>query len=84
MYDNNNEEVPTMVPAMDNKMSSAVSTVSTVSHIPLAQWKAAADTRLHNGEMKWKSKFEESEKKRKSLLTQSQKCNCDRQAIRHS
>lgn len=60
-----------MVPGTDNKTNNAV---STISHIPLPQWKAATDARHQNGEVKWKSKFEDSEKKRKSLLTQSQKC----------
>jgi hypothetical protein len=73
MYENNNDEAP-VVSAPDNKMNNAV---STISHIPLPQWKAALDARHQNGEIKWKSKFEDSEKKRKSLLTQSQKCNYD-------
>jgi hypothetical protein len=74
MYDNNNDEAPVMAPSTDNKMNSAA---PTVSHIPLPQWKAAADARHQNGEIKWKSKFEDSEKRRKALLTQSQKCNYD-------
>jgi hypothetical protein len=72
MYENNNDEAPVVVPGTDNKMNNVV---STISHIPLPQWKAALDARHQNGEIKWKSKFEDSEKKRKSLLMQSQKCN---------
>jgi hypothetical protein len=74
MYENNNEEAPVVVPGTDNRMNNAV---SAISHIPLPQWKAVVDARHQNGEIKWKSKFEDSEKKRKSLLTQSQKCNYD-------
>lgn len=59
-----------MAPGTDNKVNNAV---SPISHIPLPQWKAALDSRYQNSEMKLKAKFEESEKRRKSLLTQTQK-----------
>ncbi|PNF18712.1 hypothetical protein B7P43_G05008 [Cryptotermes secundus] len=72
MYnDNNNEGAPVVTPGSDNKMNSAV---PMISHIPLPQWKAAVELRHQNGEVKWRCKFEDSEKKRKALLTQSQKC----------
>jgi hypothetical protein len=70
MYGNNNGEAPVMAPGTENKINNAL---ATMSHIPLPQWKAAVDARHQNGEEKWKSKFEDSEKRRKSLLTQSQK-----------
>jgi hypothetical protein len=74
MNENNNQEAPTMAPGTD-KVNNAV---STVSHIPLPQWKTGLDSRYQNSELKWKGKFEESEKRRKSLLTQTQKSKCDK------
>jgi hypothetical protein len=70
MNENNNGEAPTVAPGTDNKVNNVV---SSISHIPLPQWKVAVDSRYQNSEMKWKAKFEESEKRRKSLLTQTQK-----------
>lgn len=59
-----------MAPGTNNKVNNVV---SPISHIPLPQWKVAVDSRNQNSEMKWKTKLEESEKRRKSLLTQTQK-----------
>jgi len=73
MNGNNNCEAPTMAPGT-NKVTNVV---SPISHIPLPQWKVAVDSRYQNSEMKWKARFEESEKRRKSLLTQTQKSNYD-------
>jgi chromosome segregation ATPase len=70
MNENNNGEAPTMAPGTNNRVNNVV---STISHIPLPQWKVAVDSRYQNSEMKWKAKFEETEKRRKSLLTQTQK-----------
>jgi len=74
MSGNNNCEAPTMAPGANNKVNNVV---FPISHIPLPQWKVAVDSRHENGEVKWKTKFEESEKRRKSLLTQTQKSNYD-------
>jgi hypothetical protein len=74
MNENNNGEAPTMAPGTNNRVNNVV---STISHIPLPQWKVAVDSRYQNSEMKWKAKFEETEKRRKSLLTQTQKSNYD-------
>jgi hypothetical protein len=71
MNGNNNGEAPTMAPGTNNKVNNVV---SPISHIPLLQRK---DSRYQNSELKWKAKFEESEKRRKSLLTQTQKRNYD-------
>lgn len=70
MNGNNNCEAPTMAPGTDNKVNNAV---SPISHIPLPQWRVAVDSRYQNGEIRWKAKFEEAEKRRKTLLTQTQK-----------
>lgn len=70
MNENNNDEAPVIAPGTDIKINNAV---GSISHIPLPQWKAAVETRPPNDEPKWKSKYEETEKKRKSLLTQTQK-----------
>jgi len=70
MNGNNNGEAPTMAPGTNNK---GINVVSPISHIPLPQRKITVDSRYQNSEMKWKTKFEESEKRRKSLLTQTQK-----------
>lgn len=74
MNGNNNGEAPTMAPGTNNKVNNVV---SAISHIPLPQWKVPVDSRYQNSEMKWKAKFEESEKRRKSLLTQTQKSKYD-------
>jgi len=74
MNGNNNGEAPTMAPGTNNK---GINVVSPISHIPLPQRKITVDSRYQNSEMKWKTKFEESEKRRKSLLTQTQKSNYD-------
>jgi hypothetical protein len=70
MNENNNDEAPVIAPGTDIKINS---TVANISHIPLPQWKVVMETRPQNDEVKWKSKYEEAEKRRKSLLTQTQK-----------
>jgi hypothetical protein len=70
MNENNNDEGTMLAPGCDVKISSAV---ANMSHIPLPQWKAVMETRPQNDEVKWKTKYEEAEKRRKSLLTQTQK-----------
>ncbi|KAJ4448689.1 hypothetical protein ANN_00079 [Periplaneta americana] len=75
MNDNNNGEAPAMAPGSNRikALAACYNSAATTSHIPLPQWKPAPDSRLQNGDIKWRSKYEEAEKKRKTLLTQSQK-----------
>jgi len=74
-----------MAPGTDNKIKILAactnSVMATTSHIPLPQWKTAMDTRQQNGEMKWKTKYEEADRRRKSLLTESQKSNYNEEWI---
>jgi hypothetical protein len=70
MNENNNDEAPVVAPGTDVKCNNAV---SSISHIPLPQRKTAAmETRPQVDDAMWKSKFEDTEKRRKSLLTQTQ------------
>ena len=73
MNGNNENEVP-MSPGANNRiraLAASYNATANQSHIPLPQWKASLQS---NSELtKWKNKYEEAEKKRKALLTQSQK-----------
>lgn len=63
-----------MSPGANNRiraLAASYSATTNQSHIPLPQWKVNLQS---NAEIiKWKNKYEETEKKRKALLTQSQK-----------
>ncbi|KAJ9582701.1 hypothetical protein L9F63_022942 [Diploptera punctata] len=74
MNGNNDNEMP-MSPGSNNRiraLAACYNATTNQSHIPLPQWKA--NLQANSEVIKWKNKFEEAEKKRKALLTQSQKC----------
>ncbi|PSN47488.1 hypothetical protein C0J52_13566 [Blattella germanica] len=70
----NNNEPHAMAPGANNRirnLAASYNANTNSSHIPLPQWKATLQNTADSA--KWKNKFEDAEKKRKSLLTQTQK-----------